>query len=449
MLPFVLKRLGLDRKILRSWAMYDWANSAYQTTIVAAVFPIYFGKVASAGQDPNIAMSRFATSKTVAILLTAVLAPALGALADARPLKKKLLGVFVGIGVGATAAMYWIQGGDWQLAVTLSIISSVAVAGSIVFYESLLPHIASREEVDRVSTAGYALGYVGGGLLLAINLAMIQHPAWFHLADSGMAVRLSFVSVAVWWLVFSIPMFRDVPEPAIRQGVVSHSAMAAVLDSARQLVRTFHELRKFKHALLFLVAFFIYNDGIQTIITMAAYYGSNIGIDSSALITALLITQFVGIPCSFLFGMLADRIGARAGVFIGLTVYLVITVYAFWLQTAFQFFVLAISVGVVQGGTQALSRSMFSNMVPRSKSSEFFAFFSVFERYASLLGPALFAWAAARGNSRFAILSLVVFFIVGMLLLSRVDVAAGQKAANDADAQEPVPGLSQSDRLLL
>ncbi len=414
--------------------MYDWANSAYQTTIVAAVFPIYFANVASAGIDQNITSSRFASSKTIAILLTAIIAPLLGALADARPLKKPLLGGFLGVGVAATAAMFWIQKGDWQLALTLSIISNVAIAGSIVFYESLLPHIASVEEVDRVSTAGYAMGYVGGGLLLAVNLAMIQKPGWFGIPDAGMAVRLSFVSVAIWWLVFSIPLFRDVPEPLPSKDRPTHSIGAALRDSGRQLIQTFRELRTFRQALMFLIAFFIYNDGIQTMIVMAAIYGFQIGIDSSALIAALLITQFVGIPFSFLFGMVAGKIGAKAGVFIGLTVYLGITVFAYWLHYAWQFFALAIAVGMVQGGTQALSRSIFASMVPRAKSTEFFAFFSVFERYASLLGPALFAAMARFGYGREAILSLVLFFGLGMILLARVDVAAGQRAARAADA---------------
>ena len=414
--------------------MYDWANSAYQTTIVAAVFPIYFAGVASAGIDPNVTSSRFSASKTIAIFLTAIIAPILGALADARPLKKPLLAWFLGIGVATTAAMFWIHEGDWKLAMTLSIVSNVAIAGSIVFYESLLPHIASADEVDRVSSAGYAIGYVGGGLLLAFNLAMIQKPEWFGIPDAGTAVRLSFVSVAIWWLVFSIPLFRDVPEPHITKDKPTHSIGAALRDSGRQLMRTFRELRMFKQALLFLIAFFIYNDGIQTMIAMAAIYAYQIGIPSSALIAALLITQFVGIPFSFLFGMVAGRIGAKAGVFIGLTVYLGITIFAYWLHYAWQFYALAIAVGVVQGGTQALSRSIFASMVPRAKSSEFFAFFSVFERYASLLGPALFSAMASIGYGREAILSLVLFFGLGMILLSRVDVAAGQAAARAADA---------------
>jgi UMF1 family MFS transporter len=263
---------------------------------------------------------------------------------------------------------------------------------------------------------------------------MIQKPEWFGIPDAGTAVRLSFVSVAIWWLVFSIPLFRDVPEPHITKDKPTHSIGAALRDSGRQLMRTFRELRMFKQALLFLIAFFIYNDGIQTMIAMAAIYAYQIGIPSSALIAALLITQFVGIPFSFLFGMVAGRIGAKAGVFIGLTVYLGITIFAYWLHYAWQFYALAIAVGVVQGGTQALSRSIFASMVPRAKSSEFFAFFSVFERYASLLGPALFSARASIGSGRDAILSLVLFFGLGMILLARGEVAAGQAGARAADA---------------
>jgi UMF1 family MFS transporter len=430
----VLNKLGLHRKELRAWAMYDWANSAYQTTIVASIFPIYYAKVASAGSDSAVADGYYLSAKTVAILLTAVFAPILGALADTRPLKKTLLGIFLGVGVISTGAMYWVEQGDWQFGAILALVSSVAVACTLVFYDSLLPHITTPDEVDRVSTAGYSLGYVGGGVLVAINLAMIQQPQWFGIPDAGVATRLSFLSVAVWWLLFSIPLFRNVREPKVPHQERPSSLGAALVDSGKQLGSTFRELRMFRHAFLFLIAFFIYNDGVQTLIVVASLYGARIGIDTSALITALLITQFTGIPFAFLFGMLAGKIGARAGICIGLTVYAGVSIYAYFLHSAYQFYILAIVVGMVQGCVQALSRSLFSSMVPRSKSSQFFAFFSVFERYASLLGPALFAWAAARGHMREAIPCLVVFFVVGMIVLSRVDVKAGQAAAQAADA---------------
>ena len=428
-------KLGLNRRELRSWALYDFANSAFQTTIVAAVFPIYFQRVAAADLPPSLATSRFAWATTIAICIVAIVAPLLGALADTRKLKKPLLGMFLAIGAGATAAMYAIQQGDWKLALVLFMIGNVGVAGSIVFYESLLPHIARGEELDRVSTAGYAIGYLGGGLLLALNLAMIQQPQWFGIPDAGVATRLSFLSVAVWWVLFSWPLFRHVPEPRVAAPAPTGSPGAALAQSARRLASTFRELRKYRQALLLLLAFFLYNDGIQTIIRMAAIYGAEVGIDQSALIGALLLVQFVGVPCSFAFGALAGRIGPKKAVMIGLFAYIGILVFTYYMTTASEFYILAASVGVVQGGTQALSRSMFASMIPRHKSSEFFAFFGVFERYAGVLGPAIFAVMAGFGSSRSAILTLIPFFVAGILLLWRVDVAAGRREAAAGEAQ--------------
>jgi len=431
-------KLGLNRPELRAWALYDFANSAFQTTIVAAVFPIYFQRVAASGLPASTATSRFAWATTIAICIVAIVAPILGAMADTRRLKKPLLGMFLGIGAGATAAMYAIQDGDWMLALVLFIIGNVGVAGSIVFYESLLPHIARGEELDRVSTAGYAIGYLGGGILLAFNLAMIQQPQWFGLADSGVATRLAFVSVAVWWVVFAWPLFRRVPEPPVKPQAGARVG-SVLAQSLRQLAGTFRELRKYRQALLLLLAFFLYNDGIQTIIRMAAIYGAEVGIDQSALIGALLLVQFVGVPCSFAFGALAGVIGPKRAVMLGLAAYLVILAVTYYMTSAREFYILAGAVGIVQGGTQGLSRSMFASMIPRHKSSEFFAFFGVFERYAGVLGPAIFAVMAGLGSSRTAILTLIPFFVGGMLLLARVDVAAGRREAAAAEG-EPTRG---------
>lgn len=424
-----LERLGLGRPDIRAWAMYDWANSAFQTTIIAAVFPIYFHKVAAAGLAPAEATSRFAWATTIAILIVAIIAPLLGAVADYAAMKKRLLGVFLAIGVVATGAMYWIERGDWLFALVLFVIGNVGVAGSVVFYDSLLPHLVGPSDLDRVSSAGYALGYIGGGVLLALNLAMIQKPALFGIPDAGMATRLSLASVAVWWLVFSIPLFRRVPEPPRRIEPDETPRMNPVLTGGRRLLETFHELRKYRQAFLLLLAFLLYNDGIQTIIRMATTYGSEVGIDESAMILALLITQFIGVPFAFLFGALADRIGAKRAIFGGLAVYAGITVLGYYMKNATQFLALAALVGMVQGGTQALSRSLFASMIPRHKSSEFFGFFGVFERYAGILGPAVFAWVSAHsGTSRSAILSVIAFFVLGAALLTRVDVAAGRAA---------------------
>lgn len=415
--------------------MYDWANSAFQTTIVAAVFPIYYRDVAAAGLDGAVAESRYAWATTIAILIVALSAPLLGAIADYAAVKKRLLAVFMSIGVAACAAMFWIERGDWQLALLLLIVGNVGVAGSVVFYESLLPHLVDAKDLDKVSSAGYALGYFGGGVLLAINLALITNPAIFGLEPGTLPVRISFVSVAIWWLVFSIPLFRGVPEP-LRLLKPDELPDASVLRaSVRRLFETFRELRTYRQAFVLLLAFLVYNDGIQTIIRMATMYGAGIGIDRTAMIAALLLTQFIGVPFAFLFGAFAGRIGAKRAVFIGLSVYAVITVLGYYMQTATHFYALAVMVGMVQGGTQALSRSLFASMIPRHKSSEFFAFFGVFERYAGILGPAIFAYVVQQtGTSRNAILSVVAFFIVGAFILTFVDVDEGRRVARAAEA---------------
>jgi MFS transporter, UMF1 family len=431
----LLESLGLGRRDVRAWAMYDWANSAFQTTIIAAVFPIYFHSVVAKDLGDSLSTSRFAWATTIAILIVALVAPLLGAIADYAAMKKRMLAAFVLMGVLSTVAMYWIGPGDWLFALTLFVIGNVGVAGSIVFYESLLPHLVSGKELDRVSSAGYAIGYFGGGTLLAINLLMIQKPAWFGIPDAGTAVRLSLASVGIWWLVFSIPIFRRVPEPP-RPHMPDGPRKGGLLAVGFQtLLQTFGELRRYKQAMLLLLAFLIYNDGIQTIIRMATTFGSQIGIDQNAMITALLITQFIGVPFAFLFGMIAGRIGPKIAVFCGLSVYAFIIVLAYYMTSAAHFYALAILVGMVQGGTQALSRSMFASMIPRHKSSEFFAFFGVFERYAGILGPLIFAvMVEATGESRNAILAVLSFFVVGGALLVFVDVDAGRRAAREAEA---------------
>jgi UMF1 family MFS transporter len=423
-----LDRIGLGRPELRAWAMYDWANSAYQTTIIAAVFPIYFRRVLAADLTEADALSRFAWASTIAILIVAVVAPLLGAIADHAAIKKRLLAIFAGIGISTCFAMFWLTEGEWAMALALFVIGNVGVAGSIVFYESLLPHLVRPGELDRVSTAGYAIGYLGGGVMLAINLLMIQQPALFGLADAGIGTRLALASVGVWWLVFSIPLFMRVPEPASLAGPERERASLAL--GMRHLTATFRELRRYRQALLFLGAFFIYNDGIQTMIKMAAIYGDTIGLDSGAMITALLLTQFIGVPAAFGFGALADRVGAKPAVYFGLGVYTLIAALGYYMTTATHFFALAILVGLVQGGTQALSRSLFASMIPRQKSSEFFAFFGVFERYAGVLGPAVFATVVSlSGQGRIAILAVLFFFIAGGLLLTFVDIDQGRQDA--------------------
>lgn len=432
-----LDQLGLSRPELRAWAMYDWANSAFMTTIIAAVFPVYFASVAARGLDANDATLKFSLATTIALTIVALTAPPLGALADFAAMKKRLLLLFQSIGVVATALMVFIGEGAWTFALVLFVIGNIGVSGAFTFYDSLLPHIAKPDELDRVSSAGYALGYLGGGLLLALNLLWISKPGWFGFADAAAASRAAFFSVAVWWSVFSIPLFRRVPEPRTHGGPVP-GGLALLAVSFRQLGGTLRELARYRQALLMLAAFLVYNDGINTIIRMASIYGTQVGIASEHLILALLLVQFVGIPFSFAFGWLAGRIGAKVSVFLALAVYVAISVLGYYMNSAADFYLLAFLVGTVQGGSQALSRSMFASMIPRQKSSEFFAFFAVFEKFAGIIGPAIFAYTiGATGSSRNAILSVILFFVTGAALLAAVNLPEGQRVARLAEQEAP------------
>jgi UMF1 family MFS transporter len=431
----LLNALGLHRQELRAWAMYDWANSAFICTIMTAVFPIYYVRVAGAGLAPAEATERFATATTVGLLIAAVLGPILGTLADYVAIKKRLLATFLGMGVAATAMMWFISRGDLLLASLLFILANVGANGSFVFYEALLPHVARPDEMDRVSTAAYAMGYIGGGILLVVNLAAIQKPDLFGLPSVEIASRLSFVSVAVWWLLFSIPLFRRIPEPPVAREADEGPRMNPVRVAFDRLGETFRALRGYKQAFLMLLAFLIYNDGIGTIIRMATAFGTELNIPQSTLITAIVVVQFVGVPFAFLFGSMAGWIGAKRAVFIGLAAYVGISILGYHVQDGDDFMRLAVLVGVVQGGTQALSRSLFASMIPRHRSGEFFGFFSVFEKFAGIMGPLIFALVLnATGTSRSAILAIIAFFVVGGILLAFVDVEEGQRVARLEEA---------------
>ncbi len=434
----LLAALGLDRPEARAWATYDWAISGMQTTIMSAVFPIYFVRVAAAEVPGAGATQLLARWNAIALAVSALVSPLLGAIADARGAKKPLLGLFTLLGAASTAALFGVERGDALLAGALFAACMVAGSAATTFYEALLPHVAPPGQMDRVSTAGFAVGYVGGGVLLAVNLLWIQRPEWFGLPHgpgiSGPArtlpVRLAFVSVAVWWIAFAVPLFRRVREPPRRLEAGERERAGAVRLAVARLVATLRELRRHREAAIMLVAFLVYNDGIQTIIKMAAAYGAEIGIGSGALLAAILMVQFVGIPCSFLFGALAGRIGAKRAVLVGLAVYTVIALLGWRMRSAAEFFVLAGLVGVVQGGTQALSRSLFASMIPPHRSGELFGYWGVFEKFSGVLGPLAFDLViAATGSSRSAVLAVIGFFAIGAALLAVVDVEAGRRAA--------------------
>ena len=438
----LLARIGLRTPEHRAWAMYDWANSAVVLTIGTAIFPLFFVNYSSADLAEGVALQRYAWASALALLVVAPLAPVLGAMADYGGLKKRFLGLFMTIGAAGAAAMFFLGQGDWLSAVLLFGVVTVGAQGSFVFYESLLPHIARSGEMDRVSTAGYALGYLGSSILLALQILWIRNPGLLGLPTDGdvdpgtasLPTRLAFLSVAVWWVAFSVPLFLRVREPAPLLEPDERPRQNPARVALQRLRETFRELRRYRQAFLMLVAFLVYNDGIATIIKLSAVYGDDIGLSTGALIVAIFAAQLVGIPFAFLFGALAGRFGPKRSIFAGLVVYMGVSVCAYFLRTEAQFLALAVVVGMVQGGTQALSRSLFASLIPRHKSSEFFGFWSVLEKFAGVLGPALFATVhGLTGESRQAILSLIAFFGLGILLLTRVDVEAGRAAARAAD----------------
>jgi len=423
------------RRAIRGWCMYDWANSAFSTTVLAAFFPpFYRSLVIDAGLAENRATAFWGYTTSVALILVAVMAPVLGATADHTGGRKRYAGFFVGLGVLATASFGLIGEGSWLVASILFLAGSIGFSGANLFYDSLLPHVASRGDIDQVSARGHALGYVGGGILLVVNALWVLRPALFGFSSADVAVRASFLSVAVWWGIFSVPFFRNVSEPLV---VRRERGRPAIVEGLSRLVETFREIRKHRQLAMLLVAYWVYSDGIGTIIRMATAYGDEIGIELTDMVTALVITQFVGIPFSLLFGRIARRIGAKRSILIALAVYACVAVSAYFMRTALHFYVLAFVVGTVQGGSQALSRSLYGSMVPRNRAAEFFGFFSSSSKFAGVFGPLVFGVVSHFvGGSRAGVVSLIVFFVVGGLLLARVDVDEGLAAARRAETAE-------------
>ena len=414
--------------------------------MMAVVLPVYYHQVAAAGLPENLRTVYWGYTQTVGLLIVAAISPLLGAVADCLGAKKKFLAGFASLGVAGSALLYFAGEGAWAFASFAFILGHVGYGAGEVFYESLLPHIARPWEVDRVSAGGYAVGYAGGGLLLAAQFAAITFPASFGLADSAGAFRAAFASVALWWALFTLPLLFWVREPGPRLAANEAAGMGAIPAAWRRLRDLFRDIRRYRDLFLFLLAFWCYNDGISTIIKMAAIYGAEIGIGQTDLIGALLLVQFLGIPCTFVFGAIAARMGPKNGIYICLWVYTGISVFGYFMTEAWQFWVLAAAVAMVQGGSQALSRSLFTSMVPAEKSAQFFGFYGISGKFGNIIGPFLFATVShLAGASRLSILSLIVFFLGGMFLLSRVDVQAGRSVA-EHDGQRPGSRLPSVQR---
>jgi len=427
----------LKKRAVRAWTMYDWANSAFATTIMGAILPNYFAAYI-AGEN---SLTLWGYTVAIGSLIAAVVSPVLGAIADFRGSKKVFLGSFAALGIIATALMFLIRTpGDWLLACVLYILGTVGFAGSLVFYDALLPHVAEPDEMDMVSSRGYAMGYIGGGLLLLINVAMIfvgpkLLPNMSEADATALMMRLSLASVAVWWAVFSIPIFRYVKEPArkIEKGEEKLNVLSVGFG---RFFKALKDISKFRDLFLFLLAFFVYANGIGTIITMAVAFGSDLGFSSLILIGTLLMVQFVAAPFAMLFGKLPQKLGTKRTIYLSLCIYIIVAIVGFFMTKEWHFLLLGFGVATVQGGSQALSRSLIGKMMPKSKSAEFYGFFSVSEKFNTVIGPAVFSLInQLTNNSRLAIFSLVIFFLAGMAILTKVNIERGMEVAKTEDAR--------------
>ena len=405
----------LRRRPVLAWAFYDWANSAFATTVMAGFFPVFFKQHWNIGVPVTESTFRLGLTNGIASAVIALTAPVLGAIADRGGARVRLLMAFTVMGAAATAALALVPAGHWVLAATLYLGASLGFWSGIVFNDSLLLHVAEPREYDLVSGFGYALGYLGGGLLFALNVAMTLQPGWFGLADAAQAVKASFVAVGVWWFVFALPLAWNVREPPARSHL---GPLAAIRQGFGELAGTLREIRRYRPILWFLAAYWLYIDGVNTVIKMAVDYGLSLGFEAAQLLAALLLTQFVAFPAALAFGWLGSRIGARRGIFIALAVYGAATCYAYVLADVRDFYLLAVVVGLVQGGVQSLSRSYFGRLVPEGKSSEFFGFYNMMGKFAAVLGPLLTGVVAKlTGDPRLSILSILLLFVGGAVLL--------------------------------
>ena len=405
------------RRQLFGWVCYDWANSAFATTVIAGFFPVFFRSYWSAGAEATVTTFRLGVANGTASLILAIAAPLLGAIADRWGARKKLLLSFAGLGLVMTGALYFVQAGAWLMAVGIFVMAYIGFAAANIFYDALLNHVAEPGDLDRVSSLGFGLGYLGGGLLFAINVWMTLSPTTFGLAGEAEAVRTAFLMVAVWWGVFSIPLLLFVREPEGEEATLG----AAVRSGVRQLAVTFRQVRALRSVLIFLIAYFFYIDGVNTVIKMALDFGLALGFESRDLIAALLVVQFVGFPAALGFGWLGRRYGAHTGILIGLAGYIGATLWASQVNSVTEFYAMAVIVGLVQGGVQALSRSFYARMIPAAQAGEFFGFYNLLGRFAAVLGPFLVGWTALlTDDPRLGILSVLILFLIGGGLLLRV-----------------------------
>jgi len=439
--------LEANKKAIWGWAIYDWANSVYVTTVVAGFFPVFFKEFWSADANVNVSTAQLGFANSIASLLVAIMAPVLGAIADKGSARKKFLIFFAYLGVLMAAGLFLIQEGRWGMAIFVYVMGIIGFSGANVFYDSLLPSVAGEDNIDRISSLGFSLGYLGGGILLLINVMMVKFPPAFGLLDAGEAVRYSFLTVAVWWGLFTVITIFWLPEAKVS----AHSKTAGnyVVAGFKQLANTFKKIRHLKMVFLFLLAYWLYIDGVDTIIRMAVDYGLSLGFDSNDLIAALLIVQFVGFPAALVYGVLGERWGARKSIYLAIGIYMLITIGGTMMTQKYHFYILAVAIALVQGGIQALSRSYYSRFIPKGQAAEYYGFYNMLGKFAVIFGPILMGvvgliarrilmppsptpeqvTAVGQLAARWSIASILILFLLGAILFYFVDEEKGKKQA--------------------
>ena len=416
-------------KAILSWTMYDWANSAFATTVMAGFFPLFFKAYWADPDYPSESTFYLGMANSIASMIVALFAPFLGAIADQGSAKKKFLFIFAYLGIVMTGGLWIVEKGYWQMAVFMYVLAALGFSGSNIFYDSLLSSVASKEKVDYVSSLGFGMGYLGGGILFLLNVIMYLKPDLFGIPDEVTAIRLSFVTVAIWWAVFSIPVAIWVKEPEIHESI---GIVSAVSLGWKQLRNTFKEIRHLKIVGIFLLSYWFYIDGVDTIVKMAVDYGVTLKFPDSALITALLMVQFIAFPCALLFNLLSQKIGIKQSIMTGIIGYVIITLLAFIMSQMWHLYTLAALVGLFQGGIQALSRSLYTRIIPKEKAAEFFGFYNMLGKFAAVIGPAMVGTITLiTGNIRYGIISIVLLFILGGLFLLKVNIEEGSRMARE------------------
>ncbi len=406
----------LNKKVI-TWALYDWANSAFALSVLAVLFPLVLGRYWAgdgSGADTTVRLGWITSAASIIVLLSA---PILGTIADAGGYRKRLLFVFAFVGAIATASLGFVGQGGWPLALGLYLVASIGYYSSIVFYDSLLIDVTEPKNYDFVSTLGFSAGYLGGAALLALHLWMLKSPQTFGLESATDAFGPAFVSVGVWWLLFLVPLLLFVKEKHSRIEVRSHPVRAAY----RELRSTILQVSKYRNVTIFLGGYWLYIGGVFTVIFMAVNYGQRLGFDDNDLVMALMISNFVGFPATIIYGALAERFGAKKGIYFALLAYVGACLWAIRMTTVEEFFVMAVIIGSVQGGVQGLSRSVYATLIPAEQPGEFFGFYSMTTKFAHVFGPAMVAVAATLSDDpKWVLLALMPMFLAGALLLALV-----------------------------